>query len=243
MYAHAAAAAVLAAAPVFNRGASAIFQGTERMGAVRMGAAGTVQKLESGKTLFAEGDDAENVYELMSGMVKLFKLLPDGRRQITGFLWSGDIMGVAHSELYLYGAEAITDVVLCRYPRARFDDLVDQVPGLGRRVLKVIARELSAAQEQMLLLGRKTAVEKIASFLLDMAERQLEQLETRGCVLVPMGRSDIADYLGLTTETVSRTLTKLKQDHVIALPSPARVTVENRDRLAELAAGDGDEDF
>jgi CRP/FNR family transcriptional regulator len=243
MYAHAAIATAVAAVPAANAVSFALCHGIERQAAVKVAAAGAVHKVEAGKTLFAEGDAAENVYEVVSGMVKLFKLLPDGRRQITEFLWAGDIMGVAHPEQYLYGAEAVTEVVVSRYSRPRFERLIDEVPGLARRLLAVTSKVLSVAQEQMLLLGRKTAAEKIATFLLGLADRQATAGEVPEEVTVPMGRSDIADHLGLTTETVSRTLTKLKQDGVIALPNPTRISIEDRDRLEELASGDGNEDF
>ena len=169
-------------------------------------------------------------------MLRLCKLLPDGRRQITGFLSAGHFLGLAPEGVCVYTAEAITEVTLCRYKRTAFDRLIDEVPGFAKRVLAVASHELSAAQNQMLLLGRKAAAEKVASFLLLMADQQGE--ERRRTIELPMTRSDIADYLGLTIETVSRTLTKLKQDRLIALPTPDRIKIRDRDQLEELAAGE-----
>src|SRR5512144_531968 len=108
-----------------------------------------VQKLSPGKTLFSEGDEADNVYEVVQGTLRLYKLLSDGRRQITGFLSAGHLLGLAHEGSYLYTAEAITEVTLCRYPRARFVRMVDEVPGFARRLLTVTSNELCAAQDQM----------------------------------------------------------------------------------------------
>jgi CRP/FNR family transcriptional regulator len=196
----------------------------------------SLQKKAPGETLFAEGDEADSVYEVVQGTLRLYKLLPDGRRLITGFLSAGHLLGLAPEGVCVYTAEAITNVTLCRYKRAAFERLIDEVPGFARRLLVVTSHELRAAQDRMLLLGRKTATEKVASFLLLMAERHGN--EGAGEIDVPMTRSDIADYLGLTIETVSRTLTKLKQDGLIALASSARIELLDRHRLDELAAGE-----
>lgn len=206
--------------------------------ASRLMAVSSLHRKSPGDTVFAEGDEAENVYEVVRGMVRLCKLLPDGRRQITGFLSAGQFLGLAPEGVCVYTAEAITDVTLRRYKRAAFDRLLDEVPGFARRVLAVASHELSAAQNQMLLLGRKAAIEKVASFLLLIAEQTGE--EDHDEVGLPMTRSDIADYLGLTIETVSRTLTKLKQNQLIALPLRDRIVIVDRDELEEVAAGETD---
>jgi CRP/FNR family transcriptional regulator, anaerobic regulatory protein len=211
-----------------------VCKGLGQQATKHVAAISVVQKLSAGKTLFSEGDEAENVYEVVHGTLRLYKLLSDGRRQITGFLSAGHLLGLAHEDCYLYTAEAITDVTLCRYPRARFVRMVDDVPGFAQRLLTVTSNELCAAQDQMLLLGRKSAAEKLASFILMLAGRHGSD---RSEVRIPMSRTDIADYLGLTVETVSRTLTKLKHDGVIALPSVYCIELHDRDRLEELASG------
>jgi len=193
-------------------------------------------KKAPGETLFAEGEKTDSIYEVVHGMLRLYKLLPDGRRQITGFLSAGHLLGFAPEGVNVYTAEAITEVTLCRYKRAAFERLIDEVPGFARRLLTAASHELRAAQDQMLLLGRKTATERVASFLLLMANQQ--ESDDTDEVDVPMTRSDIADHLGLTIETVSRTLTKLKQDELIALPMPTRIEILDRDQLEELAAGE-----
>jgi CRP/FNR family transcriptional regulator len=194
-----------------------------------------VQHKAAGDLLFAEGDRADAVYEMVSGMVRLYKLLPDGRRQVTGFLTAGQLLGLAPEGTCVFNAEAITDVSVCCYKRAAFERLIDEVPGFARRLLAVTSHELHAAQDQMVLLGRKTASEKVASFLLLMAASQRGG-ETG--IDVPMTRGDIADYLGLTVETVSRTLTRLRQDGLIALPNPTRILFIDRKGLETLATGD-----
>jgi CRP/FNR family transcriptional regulator len=195
----------------------------------------SLHKKTAGEAVFVEGDDADSIYEVVRGMLRLYKLLPDGRRQITGFMAPGHLVGLAPEGQYVYSAEAITEVVLRRYKRTAFDRLIDDVPGFARRLLAAASHELSAAQNQMLLLGRKTAAEKVASFILLTAGQQRDCDE----IDVPMTRNDIADHLGLTIETVSRTLSKLKQDGLIALPTPTRLEIRDRDRLEDMAAGAG----
>ena len=217
--------------------AFSISVGLSPQGASRLMAVSSLHRKAAGETLFAEGDESDSVYEVVRGMLRLCKILPDGRRQITGFLSAGQFLGLAPEGICVYTAEAITEVTLCRYKRTAFDRLIDEVPGFAKRVLAVASHELTAAQNQMLLLGRKSAAEKVASFLLLMAEQAGAEQEAVG---LPMTRSDIADYLGLTIETVSRTLTKLKQDRLIALPTPDRIKIRDRDQLEELAAGESD---
>jgi CRP/FNR family transcriptional regulator len=162
----------------------------------------SLERKAPGETLFAQGDETNSIYEIVRGMLRLVKLLPDGRRQITGFLSAGRLLGLAPEGAHVYTAKAITEVTLCRYGRAAFERLIDEVPGFAKPLLTVTSHELRVAQNQMLLLGRKTATEKVASFLLLIAE----QRDGDGTpeVDLPMTRSDIADYLGLT---VSRTPT------------------------------------
>lgn len=196
-----------------------------------------LQKVKTGKTLFAEGDSADTVFEVVQGILKLYKLLPDGRRQIMGFVSTDKLIGFSDEDMYEYTAEAVTDVSLCRYSRAQFNRLLDEVPGFARRVLNARSQDLQSAQDQMLLLGRKTAIERMATFLLNLCK--LQPLPAGGqSIRVPMTRGDIADYLGLTIETVSRTLTKLKRERVISLPQAAEIKLMNRERLEELASGD-----
>ncbi|MFM8800450.1 MAG: Crp/Fnr family transcriptional regulator [Tagaea sp.] len=201
----------------------------------RMRAIATILRLEPGATLFQESDPAEHLCNVVEGAVKLYKLLPDGRRQITGFLFPGDFLGVALNKSYAYSAEAMTNVRLCRFSRNKLEGLLTELPNLERRLLEVAGNELVAAQDQMLLLGRKTARERLASFLLMVSRRAAARGRPASPVDLPMSRSDIGDYLGLTTETVSRTFTQLKKQGTIGLPSQSKVDILKRVELEEIA--------
>ncbi|WP_114395796.1 Crp/Fnr family transcriptional regulator [Oleisolibacter albus] len=194
-------------------------------------------RYEAGHTLFAEGDKADTLYNVTAGTMKLYKLLPDGRRQITGFLLPGDFMGLSVNEVYAYSAEAVTPVTLCRFPRKRMEALLEEFPKMQRRLFSMASNELAAAQDQMLLLGRKTAKEKICSFLLMLSQRAQRRGHKENPVHVPMSRADIADYLGLTTETVSRTFTQLKTSRVISLLEGSKVQIHDMDDLLDQAEG------
>lgn len=183
------------------------------------------------QAIFAEGEAADAIFRVVDGVIRLYKLLPDGRRQIIGFLQAGDMMGLAFAERYLYSAEAVTATTVQRISRAQLDDLLDTQPSLARKLLSVTTSELVAAQDQMLLLGRKTALEKLASFLLALSRRT----DAARAIALPMSRSDIADYLGLTTETVSRGFTKLKTSRLIRILDGGKVELLDRAALAGLA--------
>lgn len=192
-------------------------------------------------TIFREGDPALHLYSIASGNVKLYKLMPDGRRQITAFLFAGDFFGLGRDDGYVYTAEAVTPVILCRFPRKKLDALMAEVPKLEQKLLDLAITELAAAQEQMLLLGRKTAREKVATFLVVLADRMTHKVGANQSVTLtlPMGRADMADYLGLTIETISRTLTQLKRDGIINLPDNGHVVLPDPARLRDMAEGGG----
>ena len=193
-----------------------------------------------GETIFFEGDPATHVYNLTSGVLRLSKLLPDGRRQIAGFLFPGDFLGITMEDEHAFTAEAIIPSKLCKFSRARFDAFVDTHPHLERRLYAIAAHELAAARQQVVLLGRKTAAERVASFLLMLDARRLssgsgEKLD--GLITLPMSRSDIADYLGLRIETISRELSALKASCVIRLTTTQTIRFVDRERLEQLAEG------
>ncbi len=194
-------------------------------------------RIEPNQTIFGEGDAGINLFNVTAGTVKLYKLLPDGRRQITGFLFSGDFMGLSVNERYAYSAETVTATSVCRFPRRKMDQLMEEFPKLQRRLFSLASNELAAAQDQMLLLGRKTAKEKIASFLLTLAQRAVRRGQKDNPVHVPMSRADIADYLGLTTETVSRTLTQLKSSSLIRLREGGKIQIVDMAQLRDMAEG------
>ncbi|GAB5470734.1 MAG: helix-turn-helix domain-containing protein [Rhodospirillales bacterium] len=189
----------------------------------------------AGQGLFDEGEPARHVFNVTEGAVKIFKLLSDGRRQVTGFLFAGDFLGLASGEAYAYSAEAVTGTKLCRFQRSQLEQVLRRYPEMERRLLEIAGHELAEAQDQMLLLGRKTAKERIASFLLLLSRRAEAGGRSADPVQVPMSRNDIADYLGLTTETVSRTITKLKSDGLIELQAGGLIRLADRDRLLEIS--------
>ncbi|MGY4226355.1 CRP/FNR family transcriptional regulator [Bradyrhizobium sp. USDA 4503] len=168
-------------------------------------------------TLFEQSALAGSVFNVTDGVVRLYKSLPDGRRQIVGFALPGDFLGLALQDRYGVTAEAVNDVAVCRFVRSAFLAYVDGKPHLLRRLHEFAGHELSLAQDQMLLLGRRSAEEKIAAFLLHMQTRYARIGSVSVTVPLPMSRQDIADYLGLTIETVSRTLTRLAREKVVLI--------------------------
>ncbi len=193
------------------------------------------QQLAAGEALIDEGDEATHLFTITSGSMKIYKLLSDGRRLITGFLFQGDFLGLAFCDRYTYSAEALTDTNVCRFSRRQFDRFVDAHPAMTRRMLQMAANELAAAQEQMTLLGRKTAEERVASFLLRLIRRQEGLGHDGKAIRLTMTRTDIADYLGLTTETVSRTFTGFRAAGYIDLEGATLVHVLDRDAFVEMA--------
>jgi CRP/FNR family transcriptional regulator len=196
---------------------------------------------DTGRTVIAEGEPASDLFNVVRGSVKLYKLLADGRRQVTGFLFPGDFLGIALNDTYAYSAEAIEPLQLCRFPRKKLETLLVQLPRLERKLLGTTAHELAAAQDQMMLLGRKTASERVASFLVQLSQRAVKRRRPASPLDVPMSRTDIADFLGLTTETVSRTLTKLRRAKLIAAGQRNRVDILDLEGLKELVDGATDD--
>ncbi len=185
-------------------------------------------------SLFAQDDPADAVYNLTEGMVRLYKLLPDGRRQIVGFALPGDFLGLALDPHYSFSADAVTSAVACRFSRKIFETYVDETPALLKRLHQSATYELTLAREQMVLLGRRSAEERIAAFLIGLRER-LSRIGYQSATLnLPMSRQDIADFLGLTIETVSRTFTKLaKEKTILIVPDGVRfLKLEKLEALA-----------
>jgi len=204
------------------------------------------KKLIAGQTIISAEEPADFFANVVSGTVKLTKTLPDGRQQIVGLLFAPDFLGRAFSKTNPYTAEAATDMEICIFPHAAFERVIGEYPGLQQRLFQHTLNELDAAREWMLLLGRKTAEEKVASFLLMLARRSLmigcshAQASEIPSFELPLTRADMADYLGLTIETVSRQITKLKTCRAIRLVSNRLIEVPDIQRLAKIA---GQEEF
>jgi len=186
--------------------------------------------------LFDQGALAGSVFNVTEGVVRLYKSLPDGRRQIVGFALPGDFLGLALMDRYGVAAEAVTDVKACRFARTAFVAFLDGKPHLLRRLHEFASHELSLAQEQMLLLGRRSADEKVAAFLLNLQKRYGRLSAVSVTVPLLMNRQDIADYLGLTIETVSRTLTKFAREKILVIV-PDGIRLIDAERLDSLAGG------
>mgnify|MGYP003345675862 CR=1 FL=1 len=200
---------------------------------------GTSVVVAHGRTLVEEGDPADDVFKVVEGELRSIRLLPDGRRHVVKFLMPGDYFGMSEGESYSQSVEAVGDSKLVRYPRQRFDALLAGDAAVSRRFYGLVCQELSAAQDRLLLLGRKTALERLVSFVLGIADRQAK---TRGAstgdVRLPMNRSDIADYLALTVETVSRLLTHLRSRGFIDLPTPNHIVLLKPQMLESIASGE-----
>ena len=197
--------------------------------------------VSAGQTIISDEEPVDFFANIVSGAVKLTKTLPDGRQQIVGLLFAPDFLGRAYSKNNPYSAEAATDSEICTFPNAAFERLVGEYPGLQQRLFQHTLDELDAARDWMLLLGRKTAEEKVASFLLMLAKRSMKTgcefkntAEMAGFEL-PLTRAGMADYLGLTIETVSRQLTRLKTSNVIRLSTNRQIMVPDINRLAQAA--------
>ena len=191
---------------------------------------------EPGQTIVVERDPIVHYYRIVSGTVRLYQAMADGRRQVLDFLTDGDCFGLTGLECHAYSVEAVSRVIMIRYPRHLLEAAVQSDPGLARRLFRLACVELGRAQEQMLLLGRKTAEERIASFLLRLAGTSDPGAE-QPVVTLTMSRLDIADHLGLTIETVSRTLSRFKRDGLIDLPSRHEVALCRIHRIRALADG------
>ena len=198
-------------------------------------ALGSAVALPAGATLVTEGDAASHLFMVRSGMLKLYRLLPDGRRQVIRFLFPGDLLGRPFEERHSASAEALGPVSLAKLPRAGLEALLARAPLLQRRLLGAASSELAAAHDQMLLLGRKTARERVASFLVMMVRRAAARGHDPRRIALAMTRTDIADYLGLTIETVSRTFTQLRRVGVIEIAATGAVEVADAGELAGLA--------
>jgi CRP/FNR family transcriptional regulator len=190
------------------------------------------------QTIVEEGQPADFLINVIAGTVKLYRSLSDGRIQIVGFLKRGDFLGIPTAGGYTVGAEAITPVETCNFARAPFQRVLTEFPTLERRLFDLASNEIAAARDHLLLLGRKTARERVASFLTLMASKAQCGHTSKPCVELPMTRIEIADYLGITMETVSRTLHALRNEGLIEMPSPTELTLTRADKLKAMAEGE-----
>lgn len=194
-----------------------------------LGLPGSVQNFAQDREIYAEGAAAETFYKVVSGVVRTCKFLSDGRRQIDAFYQAGEIFGIEGEALHSLSAEAVSDCTLISY-RRRGVDVAGGGGQVADQLFEHLMQRLARAQEHALLLGRRSAIEKVAAFLVDWADYSADHRS----VSLAMTRQDIADYLGLTIETVSRTLSQLEREKLIEMPSARQIRLTDLEALRDL---------
>lgn len=189
----------------------------------------------AGSTLVRAGEARQFFFTVTSGALRMVRTLADGRRQITGFVLPSDFVGLTETARHRHDIEAIVDTRVCRVPMTAMREMRQKFPQLERKLLQRTCMELAMAQDTGLLLARLQPSERLANFLLRLWERAADHKDDADTVYLPMGRGDIADHLGLTMETVSRTFTKLRQQQLIALPQLHVVQILDFKGLKQLA--------
>ncbi len=196
-------------------------------------AIGTASSFTRNSTIFSEGDAARYAYKVVSGGVRLCKMMSDGRRQIAEFALPGDYFGIDWLEHHALTAEALTDTTAICYSRTRLDRLGEENSQVRAELFSTLRHDLWAAQNHLVILGRQSARERVGSFLVQLLDRN-KRFE-RCIIALPMTRQDMADYLGLTIETVCRVLTSLKRSHIIDIPNRHQIKVRNEAALRSAA--------
>lgn len=206
----------------------------------KLNALGRRQSVRRGQTLIWEGDDAMVVANVVEGMLKLSTSTGDGREQIVGVVYPSDFIGRPFGQRSHHSVTALTDARVCMFTRNAFDSFAREHPELEHKLLERTLIELDRARRWMLLLGRKSAAERVATFVLEMSDRLAETgcdavPQPLDCFELPLTRQQIADVLGLTIETVSRQLSRLRADGVIDLPDRRRIAIRDRGAIEALA--------
>ncbi|MBX2880589.1 MAG: helix-turn-helix domain-containing protein [Granulosicoccus sp.] len=198
-------------------------------------AATTERSLSAHEHVFLEGENQTHIHQVIDGVISVYKLLADGRRQIVGFHYPGDIIGLDHVGSYENHGEALCETRVRCIPVDAIDTLIMTEPGFGQAMLQLLSTELAETRDQLLSLGRKSAMEKLATFLLRISRRNARHGRDPLQLQLPMTRAEIADYLGLTVETISRNFTRLKLSAVIHLESNSAVRILDLDELESVA--------
>ena len=205
-------------------------------GIERLRAISAEERFLKGSTLLEQDVGCHKVYVVTDGFIKLFRFLVDGHRQVTGFLAPGDLLGSIKRQNNAHcTAEAITDVSACSFDRGRFEQMLRDYPDLCIKLFVVATDEIEAQHEQITLISGSRAEQRLAAFLLSVGQRW--QIEDHGQPVIPLpiARADIADYLGLTVESVSRAFRRLTRLGYIDLPRPSRVLIRNAAALTHLS--------
>ena len=193
------------------------------------------KKFQNKTNIFLQQDDAKNIYNITEGNVKIYQLIDDGRIQIIGFLYPGDFFGSYKNGKYNYCAEAIGDVRVCIFEQKKLDEYIDKNMVLAKELLNQTSHELTLAQDRMGVLGKLDATERLAKFLMNISEQRKRIGWQNNPISLPMTRQDIADYLGLTIETVSREVSKLKTSNIIKVLSSKQIYINDFDKLSNLS--------
>jgi CRP/FNR family transcriptional regulator len=198
----------------------------------------SLRRVEAKEFVFAEGDPTTHVYRIETGAVALYRVLPDGRRQVMGFAYPGDLIGLGAEGEHVMNAQAIKPTRLRSLAFSALRRSAARDPMLALKLYEALARELAATRDLMLTTGQRSAMERVAAFLLALSRRNQRNGEDPTSFELPMTRTDIGDFLGLTIETVSRTLSKLRMLGIIDLPQSHRVKLLDTERLEGLAEGE-----
>ena len=197
------------------------------------------QSLDPREAIFHQGDPARYVYTLTEGMARLTRVLPDGRQAVIGFRFAGDMLGFTPAAEHAFGAEMLTRGTVCRLDRRRLEQLFGRYPVLERRFLDLCVKELAASQDHILALGRFSAEERVAAFLVSLAEAQERRGHAGPVFDLPATRADIGEFLGLTLETVSRAISSFRKRGWIVLHGHSGLELVDRPALISLGSGEG----
>lgn len=193
--------------------------------------------LDAKEHLFCEGDPASHVYRVEAGHICIYRTMSDGRRQVIDFAYPGDVIGLGSLRQHAANAQATVRTFVRAIPVAQLTDMAEADPRVAMRLYEALSRELLAARELLFTVSQRTAAERLASFLVGLARRNRQRGECANEIVLPMTRSDIADFLGLTIETVSRTFTKFRNEGLIDIEQCILVTIRDREALEAAATG------
>jgi CRP/FNR family nitrogen fixation transcriptional regulator len=209
-------------------------KGRDANGLAALHAIGTTQRIAKNAALFQEGEPSQHVYKVVSGAIRTCRMLMDGRRQIADFFLPGDFFGLDWQSTHAFTAEALADTAVICYPRRQVEALAECTPTIHRLLMSMLCNGLAATQEHVVMLGRQTAYERLAWFLLRVRERSGRENE----IDMPMSRQDMADYLGLTIETVSRGISEFKRRQYISAITTHQIRLTGLAALQALASGE-----
>ena len=195
---------------------------------------------EAGQPITWRGDELQTFASLVTGIASLSRTMEDGRTQMVGLLLPSDFIGRPGRDVVDFDVTAVTDVTLCQFKRKPFEKLVEEVPHISQRMMEMALDELNAAREWMVLLGRKTAREKIATFLEMISRRSAVSKDPTKPLTLPLTREEIANFLGLTLETISRQLSVMKKEGIVSFEGRRQFVIKDLDALRRASGDDAD---